>query len=795
MKLNQFARLTPAAATQIKELAELGFAVAPELGLAKLARTDFALLFPEAHTATTKAQQLQGIAIDDHTTLLDLLQPNLTAITRQQFYAAALQLLGFEGLTDFKLEDPLRFAAATKLPVVDSDITTPQQFLAALYLLLTTRTKHLVNYLDALATRGFFKDFQGDTPRFLFFNGKAQNVFDPRRIHREVVWIESDLDTDHDGQRDLLEATIFRPLETDAGLRVPVLFTANPYFHGTNDVDWITHKPSDTVAVKTHSRTLAEVTAKPAPQPALPHREVKGERQTAEVYGDENGIYPLNDYFLARGFATVYAAGIGTRGSDGVRETGGPGETASAVAVIEWLTGARRAFTNRTDNIEIKAWWSNGKVAMTGKSYLGTLAVAAATSGVEGLKTVISESAISSWYDYYRENGLVVAPGGFQGEDADVLAVDTYSRQKNTGDYLKMKPTWDKALAAITRDQDRTTGDYTAWWDARNYRNDLANITCDVVSTHGLNDWNVKPKNVIKLWDGLRDLPINKKLILHQGQHVYVNNVLSLDFTDMMNLWLSYELLDVQNDAPKVLPNVLVQDNVEEQTWHAYEDFGAGPKHREQTLNLASDLTSSRASFADTATQIFTANHETSDSFELEIVKPKSLYDTSRLWLDLPNFDDTVTLEGTPHIKLRLWVDQPTAILSVRLVDVGEAERFGTTAKLVEGGGYPLGYDYKTTNILEFAKVAPTASKLITFGHANVQNQHNAYENVPVVPGEPFTIDFDLQPTHLTLPAARHLALIIHGADMAQTHRPVAVTNYHVDLAQSTLTLPLRSTD
>ena len=67
---------------------------------------------------------------------------------------------------------------------------------------------------------------------------------------------------------------------------------------------------------------------------------------------------------------------------------------------------------------------------MTGKSYLATLAMAAATTGVDGLKTIIADAGISSWYDYYRENGLVVAPGGFKvAEDADVLAVDTFSRQ------------------------------------------------------------------------------------------------------------------------------------------------------------------------------------------------------------------------------------------------------------------------------------------------------------------------------------------------------------------------------
>ena len=51
---------------------------------------------------------------------------------------------------------------------------------------------------------------------------------------------------------------------------------------------------------------------------------------------------------------------------------------------------------------------------------------------------------------------------------------------------------------------------------------------------HGLNDWNVKPRNVANLWNAVRDLPINKKIILHQGQHIYINNFRSIDFTDMM---------------------------------------------------------------------------------------------------------------------------------------------------------------------------------------------------------------------------------------------------------------------
>ena len=147
----------------------------------------------------------------------------------------------------------------------------------------------------------------------------------------------------------------------------------------------------------------------------------------------------------ARGYAIVYAAGIGTKDSDGLQTCGSPEQTAAMKAVVEWLHGDRRAFTDRTSGQVIKARWCNGNIAMTGRSYLGTLATAVATTGVAGLKAIIAEAAISSWYDYYRENGLVMAPGvprrrcrRFGGRDL--------SRTGNLADYLKIKPTNDVYL-------------------------------------------------------------------------------------------------------------------------------------------------------------------------------------------------------------------------------------------------------------------------------------------------------------------------------------------------------------
>ncbi|KRM72831.1 Xaa-Pro dipeptidyl-peptidase [Lacticaseibacillus brantae] len=790
MKLNQFARLDPDLATKRQELAKIGLLNSTIQELNRCIQIVYPKLFPEAYSKTAKHEAMAAIAVTADQDLASWLATNPTHISRSAFYTAALQLLGFEAGTDFDLDAPQKFMDETKLPYVAADIQTTEDFVNAIYLLLTTRTPHLVNYLDDLANRGFFKQFHKN-PGFVIFNGKVQQTFNPDEVLREVVWIESDLDSDHDGKKDLLEATIFRPAATGVGLKVPTLFTANPYFHGTNDKPDLTHEAENVLKVKTTSHSKADVSYTPAASENLTGQTITGSSQTVEVYGAENGIYSLNDYFLARGFAVVYSGGIGTRGSDGFRSTGGADETASAVAVIEWLTGARQAFTNRTDGITIDAWWSNGNVAMTGKSYLGTLAIAAATSGVKGLKTIISEAAISSWYDYYRENGLVVAPGGFQGEDADVLAEETFSRQKQGGDYLKVQAAWKTHLAAITRDQDRETGDYSAWWDERNYRNNLANITADIVSVHGLNDWNVKPKNVIKFWEGIQDLPVAKKLFLHQGQHVYLNNILSLDFTDMMNLWLSHELLGVDNHADTVLPDVTIQDNLKAETWDTVANFGElNPDVTVvKTPLVAFDRPSD--SFVDGAKATYVKAADTPATFERAIIQPKSEYANDRLVLTLPQLTHDLILEGTPSIDLRLSIDQPTGILSVRLVDLGPATRFTETPAIVAGKGYQLAYDYKTDNILEFKPAAkPTAVKLISFGHINLQNQANSYTSATIIPDEPFTIHLDLQPTHYHIPAGRQLGLIIHGADMAQTIQPDQAVAFHFDWQQSQITLP-----
>ena len=94
----------------------------------------------------------------------------------------------------------------------------------------------------------------------------------------------------------------------------------------------------------------------------------------------------------------------GTGNSTGCPMHGGPGDIESMKAVIDWLNGRRPGFDK--DGNAVTAPWHNGKAAMIGKSYDGTLANGVAATGVEGLSTIVPISAISQWYEYSRTGGI-----------------------------------------------------------------------------------------------------------------------------------------------------------------------------------------------------------------------------------------------------------------------------------------------------------------------------------------------------------------------------------------------------
>lgn len=792
MKVNQFAQFKVTPEQRMVELQRIGLfsPAAKQQAMSANFAHFLRQCFPEAHSTTAKQEAIANLMLTtDQSVAAYLAAPS--PLTPAQFYNVGLQLLGYEAGSDFSLTDPLAFMRQSQLAFTTTPLSDNDALFAAIYLLLTTHTKLGLTYLDDLANRGFFKDYHGKRP--LFFNGKAQAVFDSQHLIKEVVYVESSLDTDQDGQRDLLAATIFRPAVTDPQLKIPALYTASPYYKDINNVDNYMHNVDQELAPKAPGKeSYPETKTSPLPAARTPQKQAA----TSEKTATDHSNYSLNDYFLARGFANVYAGGIGTRDSDGIRTCGSAAETSSTIAIIEWLAGNRRAFTNRTDRIEIKADWCNGNVAMTGKSYLGTLATAAATTGVAGLKTIIAEAAISSWYDYYRDNGLVVAPVDCQGEDADVLAALCQSRQKDAADKQKVAKVFSQELAKLKAGQDRTSGNYNAFWDARNYRKDVANTKADVVLVHGLNDWNVKPRNAEKMWQALKQTKVNRKLILHQGKHIYINNMPSLDFTDMMNLWLSYELYDVANNAPKVLPNVTIQDNRQPETWHAYHDWAPSDRKRQlfyftpDKLQTAEPTNAAFVPFKDANTAAFNQRDKDEHRWLNDFILANSPYQANQALFKTQPLSQPLLIDGNIEITLQAAVDQTTGLLSVMVIDYGNDQRLGADPTVVERDGYQLTPAGQTQDLVEFQLQKPTAYQLITRGHINLQNRTGADQVTAVKPNEFYTVHFALQPTHFKVAAGHQLGVIVYASDMGMTVRPETVAHYQLDLNACQLSVP-----
>src|ERR1019366_3044334 len=78
----------------------------------------------------------------------------------------------------------------------------------------------------------------------VFVNGMAQVVpafRDSSTWIRQELWVETTVDSDHDGKKDRVHVDVTRPAQTEAeGLKVSILYGSSPYYAGTakSQVNW-----------------------------------------------------------------------------------------------------------------------------------------------------------------------------------------------------------------------------------------------------------------------------------------------------------------------------------------------------------------------------------------------------------------------------------------------------------------------------------------------------------------------------------------------------------------------------
>ena len=756
MKFNQFSYIPTANDTMKEELALLGFSFQEESDPKKMLEA-FVRQVSFQYKDTDYA--LSTLVADKETDLLAFFNSE-KPLTADIFYTVAFQLLGFSFFVDF--DDSEAFRKETAFPI------TYGSLLENLYQLLNTRTKRGNSLIDQLVSDGLIPE----TNQHHYFHGKSLAPFTSHDAIREVVYVESRVDTDQDGLPDLVKVSIIRPRYEG---KIPAVMTASPYHQGTNDkasekalynmnVDLEVKEPH-TIQVETPQLELVD---------PLGQAELVDEAE--ETLTHINSSYTLNDYLLPRGYANLYVSGVGTKDSQGLMTNGNYQQIEAYKNVIDWLNGRCRAFTDHTRKRQVTADWSNGKVATTGISYLGTMSNGLATTGVDGLEVIIAEAGISSWYNYYRENGLVTSPGGYPGEDFDSLAELTYSRNLLGGDYLHHNAAHQADLDRVKKELDRASGDYNQFWHDRNYLLNANQVKAEVVFTHGSQDWNVKPLHVFNMFQAL-PASIKKHLFYHNGAHVYLNNWQSIDFRESMNALLSKKLLGY--DSSYELPSVIWQDNTGEQSWTSLDDFG--------------NQTSQRTFLLGDGEKVIQNRYETKDYERYGKAYPTFLSDlyqdkAQQVTIDLP-IEEDLHLNGKARLHLRLHSSTNKGLLSAQLLELGSKKYLQPYPAVLSVRTLDNGRYHMLENLTELP-FKEAGQRVISKGYLNLQNRHDLLEVEAVTPGEWMEFDFELQPTIYKLEKGATLRLVLYTTDFEITVRDQTDYQLTIDLAQSSLHLP-----
>src|SRR5262245_32006951 len=448
---------------------------------------------------------------------------------------------------------------------------------------------------------------------YVLKNGVTDPIYSYADAIRESVWVQAP-DGDGDGQMDLVTADIIRPKELDGVTPVPVIIDASPYYLCCG-------------------------------------RGNEGERKSYDADGNPLK-FPLfyDNYFEPGSYAIVHVDMAGAARSSGCADEGSASDIRSVRAVVDWLN--HRTTAVDIDGNPATAYWANGTVGMIGKSYDGTLANGVAGTGVEGLKTVVPISAISSWYDYDRSQGL---PFSFN-YPAGLSQLVEQLRTRNVNCFA--------INDRMNRNDADETGEYTPFWSHRDYRPaplpQASKVTASVFLVHGLQDTNVKTLNFGRWYALLSKSDVVTKVWLSRLGHTDPFDYRREDWVDTLHRWFDNQLMGIDNgilDEPPVDVEVSPGHWVNEERWPVFDNL--------ETLTFHAD-----GSMTPTPPEGGIAGFiNDPNQFESEAVAQGP--NPNRLLYLTGSLTQAVRITGEPRLKIRVLPRGSVGQVGVALVDYG----------------------------------------------------------------------------------------------------------------------------
>jgi X-Pro dipeptidyl-peptidase len=432
---------------------------------------------------------------------------------------------------------------------------------------------------------------------------------------------------------------------TDASLVPPPLFDAKETlaehapiksFDGTTLDAWV-FRPPDSAGL---GRVPIVINFSPYP----------GNLDPPLTTGGDHYAHYLVDFLVPRGYAVALVSARGTGMSEGCFTIGGPTELKDESVVATALA---------------EKPWSNGNVAATAKSYDGTMAQGLLTQGNPHVRTIVPVSPISELYKYDFFDGVPYAGTG-QTFNAYYVAETSLAQRQDPRD-----PTYERTPTRFCQEEldvqanqveGAATGDYTPYWQARNYSALLPpQVDASVFYIHGLSDWNVKPDHMVPWIDELRARNVTVKMWLGNWPHEYPGRP---DFNATLLRWLDHELKGDANGVERE-PLVKVQDK-----GGVWRDEDAWPPTRATTLDLRPTADGKLAAAPGAKGDLAYIDAPTAVPV-LEAARIASTQDApaeTRLVFQGAPLADALRLSGAPTLHVSLSGTGPRATLSATLL-------------------------------------------------------------------------------------------------------------------------------
>jgi X-Pro dipeptidyl-peptidase len=558
-------------------------------------------------------------------------------------------------------------------------------------------------------------------------DGKTAAVYDYEAAIKESVWVDAP-DLDGDGRGERIAVDIIRPAELDGVERVPVIMDASPYYACCG----------------------------------------RGNESEKKTY-DENGViksFPLwyDNWFVPRGYAVVQVDMAGTGRSTGCADQGGRSDILSAKAAVDWLNG--NATASFADGAPADADWTTGATGMIGKSYDGTLANGVAALGTEGLETIVPVGAISSWYDYDRWQGLPFSYG--------------YPNYLSTyvagGRHLPVDCS--AQLERMRVDAADETGEHTAFWDERDYRDgtlgDASRVTASALITHGLQDTNVDTQNASRWWEALGEHGVERKMFLTRLGHVDPFDSDREEWVDTLHRWFDHELLGVDNgitEEPAVRAEIAPGEVVHSDTWPVTDRVATLRPGADGTLALGARGRKGEAAWTNNP------NGRLAQMLGSGAMDSRLLFTTGRL-------TDDLRLSGAASLTTTVTTGAPTGQLAVALVDYGPAPRVSASGD----GARTLATEtcWGASSAVDDACYREVERRI---EQSDLQVLGRGWARL--AGGGKHSLTVELQANDVLVPAGHQLGLIVTGYDGGTVRVDGAASAYRIDLAATRLNLPV----